>query len=165
MLIYEGRIVSRTEKLSQEENQRIMGISAMLTLPILLGGAFYVVIYLHAITNLIDINQAIMYLFLLVAPISTGFCFAIYEVLFSRKIDKTILSHLKRFLSRMIIVSSYFFSVVIIWTVFNFLLSALISWRYILLLTLLASSLTLVILVAIPKTRQIIEKFTKEDNL
>jgi len=142
-----------------------MGISAMLTLPILLGGAFYVVIYLHAITGIIDINQAIMYLFLLVAPVSTGFCFAIYEVLFSRKIDKTFLFNLKRFLSRMIIVSSYFFSVVVFWTVFTFFLSAIISWKYILLLTLFASSLTLAILVAVPKTRQFIEKFTKGDNL
>jgi len=153
--------MSTTEKPGQEEEQRIMGISAMLTLPILLGGAFYVVIYLHAITDLIDINQAIMYLFFLVAPVSTGFCFAIYEVLFSRKIDKTFLFHLKRFLSRMIIVLSYFSCVVVLWTAFNFFLSALISWRYLLILSFFIPSVILAIFAAIPKTRRIVAKFTK----
>lgn len=157
--------MSERRKLSPEEDQRIMGISAMLTLPILLGGAFYVVIYLYAITDLIDINQAILYLFLLVAPISTGFCFAIYEVLFNQKIRGPLIFHLKRFLSRIVILSGFWLFILTVWGVLNLLLSAIISWRYILILSILIPSLALATLAAIPKTRQIIEKFTKGDSL
>jgi len=153
--------MSKAQKLSPEEDQRITGISAILTLPIMIGGAFYVVIYLHAITDLIDINQTIMYLFLLVAPVSTGFFLAVYEGLSSRKIDKTFLFHLKRFLSRTIIASGYFFCVVILWTVSNFFLSALISWRYILIMSFFVPSIILAIFAAIPKTRHLINRLTE----
>jgi len=155
----EGRSVSTREKPRQEEEQRIMGISAMLTLPVLLGGAIYV-IYLHA-TAAMDFNQGILYIFLLVIPTYLGLCFSIYEVLYSRKIKKPLRFHIKRFTSRTIVAIGYFLGFIALWSIFSFLLSTLISLRYILLLTLLTSSIALALLVALPKTRQMIEKFTK----
>lgn len=151
--------VPTMERLGQEEEQRVMGISAMLTLPVLLGGAIYVV-YLHAI-DVIDFNQGILYAFLLVVPAYLGLWFSTYEVLSSRKVKKPLRFHIERFVSRMIVATGYSLCFVALWSVFSFFLSTLISRSYIVLLTLLTSTLTLATLVTVPKTRQIIEKFTK----
>ena len=156
--------MSKARKLSPEEDQLLAGISAMLTLPILLGGILYVAIYLHSVTGLVDINQGITYTFLIVAPVSMGFYLAVYEVLYSRKIKKPLRFHIRRFMSRIVVVIGYFLGFGAVWSAFFFFLSALISLRYILLLTLLTSSSALGLLVALPKTRQMIEKFTKGEK-
>lgn len=152
---HEGMKMSERRKLSPEEDQRIVGISAMLTLPILLGGAFYVVIYLHAITDLLDISQTIVYLLLLVAPISMGFCFAICEVLYSQRMKSSFGFHFKRFLFRMLVIASYFTFIAGLWFVFV----PFISWRYSVLFSLILASFALAAVSRVPKIRNLLERF------
>jgi hypothetical protein len=150
--------MSGKQRTSREEDERLMGISAILFLPILIGGSVYLV-YLYA-TDVIDYYQGILYTFLLLVPIYLCLCFAIYEVLFNRRTKKPLLFHFKRFLSRIAIILGYLLCILALWSVLNLYLNQLISWKYILFIAFFTASLMLAILVAIPKTRQLIKKFS-----
>jgi len=146
---------------NQEEDQRLIGISAGVTLPVLLGGTVYL-IYLYA-SGVIEYAQGIVYSFLLVYPLSMGLCLAVYEILSSQKIKKPLRFHIKRFISRVIILSSYGLMLAGFWSLYNRLFSGLISSGYILLLALLTSSLTLAALATVPRTRRVINKYIQSE--
>jgi MFS family permease len=148
-------------KLRREDEEHMMLISGILTLPFLLGGVLYLM-YLY-FNGFVDYNQGILYTFLMLYPLSVGLWLTIHEILISRKIRKPLALHVKRFLFRMGIVSSYAMIFAVFWIVFTSFLLQFVSWRYILILALLASSLSLAILVAIPRTRRIIQRFTSYD--
>lgn len=148
-------------KLRREDEEHMMLISGILTLPFLLGGVLYLT-YLY-FNGFVDYNQGILYTFLMLYPLSVGLWLTIHEILISRKIRKPLALHVKRFLFRMGIVSSYAMIFAVFWIVFTSFLLQFVSWRYILILALLASSLSLAILVAIPRTRRIIQRFTSYD--
>lgn len=148
-----------TQKLSREEEQRIMGISAMLTLPIATSGIIYFI--LLKTNNVISSYEILALYSILWIPVSTTIYLAAYEVLMSRKIKKPLHFHFRRFLSRTTVLSGYWFLFLVSWSLLNLLLNRLVSWRYILLLAFLTASVFLAVLVVVPKTRLIIEKFTK----
>jgi len=141
------------------EDQRIMGMSAMLTLPIAIGGIICFV--LLKANNVISSYEILALYTLMWIPASTAVYLATYEVLTSQKIKKSLRFHVKRFLSRIAILSSYWVLLLALWSVFNHFLNQLVSWRYILLFAFFIASVILAILVGIPKTRRIIEKLTK----
>jgi hypothetical protein len=149
--------VSEEKRLDRKEDDRLLGIPAVAFLPVLLGGAFYFG-YLY-LTNIIDFNQWVLYASLLVIPAYLCLCFGAYELLFSLKVKKPLVFHLKRFLSRMTIILGLLLGFFGLWSVLMFL-SPIISLKYILLLAAFMASLVLALLVAIPKTRQLIKRFT-----
>lgn len=151
--------MSEILKLSREEDERMLGISAILTLPIAIGGIIYFV--LLKANNVISSYEILALYTLLWMPLSTAVYLAIYEVLISRKITKSLQFHFKRFLSRIVVLSGYWLLFLVLWSVLNSFLYQLVSWRYILLFAFFTASVVLAVLVAIPKTRQIIEKFAK----
>jgi len=148
-------------ELSREEDQRIIGISAAVTLPVLFGGCVYL-LYLY-VNGVIEYTQGIVYSFLLLYPLFMGLCLGVYEILSSRKIKKPLQFHIKRFMSRVIILSSYGLILAGFWSLYSRLFSELISSGYILLLALLTSSLILAALATVPRTKRIIDKYIKSE--
>jgi hypothetical protein len=150
--------MSEEQELSREEDERLMGTSAILILPIMIGGVIYI-IYLQA-TNVIHYYEGILYTFLLLAPITMALCFTVYEILFSRKIKKTFKFHFKRFLSHMTLLAIPLY-LTALWGILHFLLSPPMADKHVLLLSAIILLFTLAIVVAIPKTRHLISKLTK----
>lgn len=153
--------MSERLELSQEEDQRIIGISAAVTLPVLFGGCIYL-LYLY-VNGVIEYAQGIIYSFLILYPFFMGLCLGVYEILSSRKIKKPLRFHIRRFLSRVVILSSYGLALAGFWSFYSRLFSELISSGYILLLALLTSSLILAVLATVPKTRRIIDKYIRSE--
>lgn len=147
--------MSKKQRFNPKEDEHIWAIPAALATFISVGGVIYT-IYLKAIGVISD-NVLVLYAFSFWFPFSIAVCFGTYEVLFSVKIKKPFLFHLKRFLFRMTVIFGYMLCFIAFWS----LLSPLTSWKSALLLTLILTSMTLAMLVAIPKTRKLIKKFTE----
>lgn len=153
--------MTKSQTLSPEEDERIIGISAGVAFSALFGGFFYL-FYLY-VNDIIEYTQGIIYSFLILYPLFIGLWVGAYEILSSRRIKKPLQSHIRRFTSRVIILSSYGLMLAGFWSLYSRLLSELISSGYILLLAVLTSSVTLAALATVPRTRRVINKYIKSE--
>lgn len=142
------------EKLTREEEERIWTISAIAIVPILIGSMVYMIALVRP-----SFTMLILYAFSFSLPVSICICCATYEILFSLKVKKPFLFHIKRFLSRMIFVLGFVLAIILFWGVLNLFLSPLISDKNTLLISFVTLTMIVCVFAIISKTRDFLIKF------
>jgi len=159
--ITEGSILPTEKRLSLEEEERLWIISVVPLVPVLVCVGVYIV-HLKSIGVIPSVEDAFRYI-LLTAALYLVAGFGIYEVASSFKAKRTIAFRVKRFLSRVIFTSGYILCFYALSSFFTLLFSAILKWQYILILSLLTSSLLMATLVQNPRTRRLVKKLTQEE--
>jgi hypothetical protein len=155
--------MSKEGGLTREEEERLLFMSFLPCALLMIGTVFYLMWLMTNGTMEVDLTIA-RNIFLLVFPSFLALATFTYEVLSSFKTKRTFLFRLKRFLRRMILVFAVMFLIVSFWILFQFLLSSVLSARYLLLLPFLCTALVFAALAFHPKTRQIIQRLTGEHS-
>jgi uncharacterized membrane protein len=88
----------------------------------------------------------------------------IYEVVSSFKVKRPVSFRVKRFLSRTLFAAIFVLCFYGLSSFFAQLFSTVLRWQYILILSLLTLSLTMLALLQNPKTRRLVKKLTREEN-
>ena len=149
-------------RLSQKEEERlwILSIGPLISVVVCLIAYFA---HLKSIGVIPSDRVLVFYAVLLgvfVLTVGAG----IYEIASSRKVEKSVSFRVKRFLSRTAFFCAYTLGFYVLWSVLTLYLSSVLKEDYIMILSLLAMSLTLSVLISLPKTRRIIKKPTQEDS-
>lgn len=148
-----------TEKrqLTVKEEERLWAISAVPLVPVLICTIVY---YIFPISS--SFEDAIRYVSvaLVVYLLATS---GIYEIASSFKVKRALSFRVKRFLSRATFATIYVLCFYGLWSFFTLLFSSVLKMQYILLLSLLTSSLVIAALVQNPKTRRLVKKLTQEE--
>ena len=149
-------------RLSREEDERLMALSIIPLVLVLVGVGVYIV-HLTSIGVISSLEDAFRYVLLTVA-----LCFVagvgIYEVVSSFKVKRTLSFRAKRFLSRTLFAATFVLCFYALSSFFTLLFSTILRWQYILILSLLTLSLTMLALLQNPKTRRLVKKLTREEN-
>jgi uncharacterized membrane protein len=155
-------MLSTEKRLSREEEERLWIMSVIPLVPVLVGAGVYIV-HLKSIGVISSVEDAFRYVLLVVALYLVA-GFGIYEVASSFKVKRAIAFRVKRFLSRTVFASGYVLCFYALSSFFTLLFSAVLRWQYILILSLLTLSLTMLALLQNPKARRVVKRFTQEES-
>lgn len=137
-------------------------VSVVPLVPILVCVGVY---FVHlASIGVIPSFQALITYLLLLGVLILAIGVGIYEVASSFKVKKPFSFRVKRFLSRTVYVSTFILAFYCLWSLFTLLFSPFLKLQYILIISLLSLSLTVLALVQNPKTRRLIKKLTQEER-
>ena len=152
--------MSVKKHLDREEEERLIALSIIPLIPVMILIGVYLVDL--ASREIISYGELIGYsLVLAVVVLMTG-C-GVYEIASSFKIKVPALFRVKRFLSRTLFFSAFMAGFYFSWFLLSLLLSSVLRAEYILLLSLLAISVTASILLRNPKAGRFIRKLTIEE--
>lgn len=149
-------------RLSREEDERLMALSIIPLIPVFCLVVAYFA-HLKSIGVISSFQDAFQYtLFALALWLATSF--GIYEVVSSFKVKQSLSFRVKRWLSRTAFAAANVLYVYVLWSFFTLLFSSVLKLQYILILSLLTLSLTMLALLQNPKTRRLVKKLTREEN-
>ncbi|MFX0203045.1 MAG: hypothetical protein ACFFCW_43635 [Candidatus Hodarchaeota archaeon] len=109
-----------SRKFARDYQEFAWGVTAFIMLSVFFGGFLYL-LYLAEIGLTLTFINFILYMFLLLLPISMAIGFFIFEILVGRKIRNPFSFHIKRFVGRMILSETIFLLIVAISSLINLL--------------------------------------------
>jgi|YelNatPaOPRAMG01_1025707.scaffolds.fasta_scaffold23838_4 hypothetical protein len=154
-----------SKKFARNYEEFLWGVVSILMLSIVFGIVFYQR-YLLDVGVVQPVFNLISHNLLFWLPLTSAIGFSLYEILFSIKIKKPFLLHVKRFIGRMLSIEIYLLLVFVIFSILYFFLSSLVSERHIFTMLIFANLIAFMptyLLIKNPKIRQFFSKLEKSE--